>query len=80
MHKKKKPNQKSLPCPGEVANMTQCSFTKPNTGFAVNPCNIQGLLQLNQTQFELSLKLCFPIREQLTRCQGSETYLQSAEG
>ena len=52
--------------------MTQHSFTKPNIGFAANPCNLQGLLQLNQMQFEMSLKLYVPLREWLTRCQGSE--------
>lgn len=52
--------------------MTQRSFTRPDIGFAVDPCNLQGLLQFNQTRFETSLKLCFPIREWLTRCQGSE--------
>lgn len=64
--------KKILPSPGEVADMTQCSFTRPNIGFAVNLCNVQGLLQLNHTPFEMPLKLCFPIREWLTRCQGSE--------
>lgn len=66
MHKEKKNN--NLPSPGEVACMTQCSFTRLDIEFAVKPCRLQGLLYLNQTQFEMSLKLCFLIRE----CLGSE--------
>lgn len=35
----------------------QNTITSSNIEFAANPCNIQGLLQLNQRQFEKSLKL-----------------------